>query len=137
MSRRWPSLPIELPWQHIHRTERTPDESSRDEVPEVSPRQQAIQPAPRSRNCETSPTAGEGMPMSGRVATTIPPPEKRAVMTRIDDEKGCRNEQVLVRQGNLWFFPDMSMYVYYRPTHWRPCEVNERFSGFDGIEAKQ
>lgn len=30
------------------------------------------------------------------------------------------NEQHLTRQGHLWFFPDMSMYVYYTPTHWKP-----------------
>lgn len=29
-----------------------------------------------------------------------------------------RNEAKLVRKGNIWFFPDMSMYVYYTPTHW-------------------
>lgn len=27
--------------------------------------------------------------------------------------------QHLVRRGNLWFFPDMSMYVYYVPKFWR------------------
>jgi len=42
------------------------------------------------------------------------------VETKIDDEKGCRNEQTLKRQGPLWFFPDGAMYVYYTPTHWRP-----------------
>ena len=47
------------------------------------------------------------------------PPEKVPVMTKIDDEKGARNEETLIRVGNLWFMPDMSMYVYYEPTHWR------------------
>jgi hypothetical protein len=30
---------------------------------------------------------------------------------------------LLKRQGQLWFFPDGSMYVYYTPTQWRetPC----------------
>jgi hypothetical protein len=41
------------------------------------------------------------------------------VMTKIDDEKGPRNERSLKRQDRLWFFPDGSMYVYYTPTHWR------------------
>lgn len=27
--------------------------------------------------------------------------------------------QKLVRVGNLWFMPDMSMYVYYQPLKWR------------------
>lgn len=47
-------------------------------------------------------------------------PDKVTVLTKIDDEQGPRNEQKLKRQGNLWFFPDGSMYVYYTPTHWKP-----------------
>ncbi len=47
-------------------------------------------------------------------------PDKTVVMTKIDDAKGERNAQPLSRQGNLWFYPDGSMYVYYQPTHWRP-----------------
>jgi hypothetical protein len=46
-------------------------------------------------------------------------PEGVVVETKIDDEKGIRNETTLKRQGRLWFFPDDSMYVYYQPTHWR------------------
>jgi hypothetical protein len=49
----------------------------------------------------------------------FPAPEGVVVMTKIEDEKGKRNEQTLKRQGNLWFHPDGSMYVYYTPTHWR------------------
>lgn len=45
------------------------------------------------------------------------------VETKIDDAGGVRNVQTLKRQGTLWFYPDGSMYVYYRPTHWR--EVSE------------
>ena len=41
------------------------------------------------------------------------------VMTKIDDQRGSRNETKLKRHGRLWFFPDMSMYVYYDPTHWK------------------
>jgi len=47
------------------------------------------------------------------------PPRNVVVMTKIDDEKGCRNETQLQQHGTLWFLPDMSMYVYYEPTHWR------------------
>lgn len=48
------------------------------------------------------------------------PKEGKVIETKIDDEKyGERNIQKLVRQGNLWFLPDMSVYVYYTPTHWR------------------
>lgn len=51
--------------------------------------------------------------------TETEPPENKPVLTRIDDAKGIRNEQVLRRKGRLWFFEDMSMYVYYVPTHWK------------------
>jgi hypothetical protein len=46
------------------------------------------------------------------------PREGVEVMTKIDDAQGVRNVQTLKRQGKLWFFPDMSMYIYYVPTHW-------------------
>lgn len=47
-------------------------------------------------------------------------PEGVAVETRIDDGfVGPRNQTVLVRKANLWFFPDFRAYVYYSPTHWR------------------
>lgn len=29
------------------------------------------------------------------------------------------NKQDLVKKGNLWWYTDSSMYVYYTPTHWR------------------
>lgn len=47
-------------------------------------------------------------------------PEDAEVMTKIDDEDGVRNEQTLRKRGNLWWYPDGSMYVYYTPTHWKP-----------------
>jgi hypothetical protein len=54
------------------------------------------------------------------------PPDGEAVETKIDDKDGVRNEQRLKRQGRLWYFEDMSMYVYYRPTHWRtPLNADE------------
>lgn len=46
-------------------------------------------------------------------------PEGVVVDTKIDDAHGERNLAKLKRQGNLWFMPDGSMYVYYQPTHWR------------------
>lgn len=51
-------------------------------------------------------------------------PEGVAVMTKIDDAQGFRNEQIMVRQGNLWFVGET--YVYYRPTHWRPLTAREQ-----------
>lgn len=46
-------------------------------------------------------------------------PNKAVVMTKIDDENGIRNKAPLMRDGNLWWYPDRSMYVYYTPTHWK------------------
>ena len=46
------------------------------------------------------------------------PPNGVIVLTKIDDENGCRNVQPLYRRNMLWFLPDGSMYVYYTPTHW-------------------
>ena len=50
---------------------------------------------------------------------TTPAPEGVKLLTKIHDNKGSRNEQELIRKGNLWWFTDMSMYVYYTPTHWK------------------
>lgn len=45
------------------------------------------------------------------------------VLTKIDDENGPRNEAELQRRGNLWFSGDM--YMYYRPTHWKPLQLKK------------
>lgn len=47
------------------------------------------------------------------------PEEGVVVRTKIHD-KYPRNEQDLIRRGNLWFLPGRSVYVYYTPTHWKP-----------------
>lgn len=54
-------------------------------------------------------------------------PEDVEIMTKIDDERGERNVQSLVKRTRipgetrpLFWFPDLSMYVYYTPTHWKP-----------------
>ena len=47
------------------------------------------------------------------------PPHNIVVETKIDDGRGVRNISTLRMNKNLWWFPDMSMYVYYSPTHWR------------------
>lgn len=52
-------------------------------------------------------------------------PENQVVMTKIDDVEGVRNEATLKRSGNLWWTPDGEMYVYYRPTHYRPMTADE------------
>lgn len=54
------------------------------------------------------------------------PPGGLPVETKIEDGRGSRNVQRLKRQGNLWFLPDGSMYVYYTPTHWRPAGIWQR-----------
>lgn len=49
------------------------------------------------------------------------PPFDLVVTTKIDDERGARNEAKLKRitnGGHLWFTADGGMYVYYEPTHW-------------------
>ncbi len=46
------------------------------------------------------------------------PDEGRGVMTKLDDDKGERNVQLMFRRGRLWFIGEM--YVYYTPTHWKP-----------------
>ena len=52
-------------------------------------------------------------------------PEGRVVLTKIDDAEGVRNKQALMRRGQLWWFPDSSMYVYYTPTHWTSSPSQE------------
>lgn len=49
-------------------------------------------------------------------------PDRIVVETKIDDEDGLRNEQRLMRRGNLWWLPSGEMYVYYTPTHWRSID---------------
>ena len=52
---------------------------------------------------------------------------------RVDDVKPPNGEEVrvmshsgqvtnLVRDGNLWWFPDRSMYVYWTPAYWQHIE---------------
>ena len=50
------------------------------------------------------------------------PQEGIVVATKIADARGARNFSRLIRKGNLWFTPDMSMYVYYSPTHWQSIQ---------------
>lgn len=47
------------------------------------------------------------------------PPAGVEVETKLDDEHGARNEQTLIYKSGLWWIADMSMYLYYVPTHWR------------------
>lgn len=58
------------------------------------------------------------------VCASVLPANGQVVETKIDDAKGCRNVALLKRRGNLWFFPDESMYVYYTPTHWRETALS-------------
>ena len=46
-------------------------------------------------------------------------PEGVEEETMIADKDGVRNQTNLTRKGNLWFFPNMKMYVYYQPTNWK------------------
>lgn len=44
------------------------------------------------------------------------PPEGVKVLASMGPSKQA---QELIRKGYLWWLPDMSMYVYYTPTHWK------------------
>ena len=57
--------------------------------------------------------------------TETRPAQGVAVLTKIDGAGGPRNKQALVRKENLWFFPDMSTYVCYTPTHFKE-QPNDR-----------
>lgn len=46
-------------------------------------------------------------------------PEGKIIETCIIEGGSIRMQQRLIRKGRLFFFTDMSMYVYYTPTHWR------------------
>lgn len=64
------------------------------------------------------------------------PKDGIVVMSKIADEKGERNEQLLKRQGNLWFVPSGDMYVYYRPTHWRSATTDELLKVKNSVNVK-
>lgn len=68
--------------------------------------------------------------------STADAPQGEVVMTKIDDENGCRNEQALRLRGNLWYSPDDEMYVYYRPTHYRALTADERQAEIAKVQKK-
>ncbi|MNM06952.1 hypothetical protein D3C81_169800 [compost metagenome] len=57
------------------------------------------------------------------------------VETKIVDAAGERNVQSLTAVQRtpesrvMWWFPDMSMYVYYTPTHWRHMQPASHGAG--------
>lgn len=59
-----------------------------------------------------------------RTQTTLPTGGV-VVDTKIDDERGLRNQQPLRLEGGLWYVPDGTLYVYYCPTHWRLVRTEE------------
>lgn len=61
-------------------------------------------------------------------------PQDMLVMTKIDDQNGIRNEQMLKRSGNLFFAGDT--YVYYAPTHWRELTQIEKLRVKNNLERK-
>lgn len=67
---------------------------------------------------EMNATAPSGMETEWLPAEKAP--EGKLVWTKIDDKRGLRNIQPMIRKGNLWFVPDESMYVYFWPTHFLP-----------------
>lgn len=76
-----------------------------------------------------APEAGDGQ--AGQPWTLCAerlPPDGVSVLTKIDDGKGVRNVQTLVRRGRLWFTGESgdAMYVYYTPTHWKPFASEQK-----------
>ena len=58
--------------------------------------------------------------MNKWISTKDELPEQGVVVeTKIDDDAGIRNENLLIYFGGHWFFTDLSLYAYYFPTHWR------------------
>ena len=49
----------------------------------------------------------------------IQPKDGILVDTKVDDGHGIRNEQPLIKKGNLWWDKEETMQVYYTPTHWK------------------
>jgi hypothetical protein len=75
------------------------------------------------RRCDACGGTGDEWMSWQPIATA---PERVVVRTKIDDEHGPRNDQKLKRIGGLWYVPDGSMYVYYRPTHWMASEGKDQ-----------
>lgn len=46
-------------------------------------------------------------------------PEDVVVETKIDNGQGPRDITPLRKKVSRFFSPDLRMYVYYTPTHWR------------------
>lgn len=47
-------------------------------------------------------------------------PKDTLLMTAIKNLDGTfRTESKLILKNNLWWLPDLSMYVYYAPTHYK------------------
>ncbi len=63
-----------------------------------------------------------------------PAPENVELETKIDDADGCRNEQKLIFSDGRWWAPDRSIYVYYRPTHWRLAAAIRNMGGGDALD---
>lgn len=64
-------------------------------------------------------------------------PDKKIVMTKIDDKNGVRNEGALYKNKNLWYIPDGSLYVYYTPTHYRELTEQEKISERNKLEKQK
>lgn len=97
---------------------RTGYEAARLEIASLQAQLEAVG-AGHARSTRTTESGGV-MTTDWKPITDDQPAQKEVVETCIKDATGVRNHQPLLRQGRLWFFPDMSMYVYYTPTHWRP-----------------
>lgn len=64
----------------------------------------------------TSPDTNAATPAAPWINTATRLPDEGAVV-EVKDSGG--HVQKLVRKGRLWFYQDLSMYVYFTPTAWR------------------
>ena len=54
-----------------------------------------------------------------RTADVLPPDGEEVIVMN------GHVETTLKRNGNMWFLPDWSMYVYYTPKVWRPLVTTD------------
>lgn len=52
------------------------------------------------------------------------PEESVVVETLAPEDPSYLYKTTLKRVGNLWLFPNGSVYVMYTPTHWRPLSTS-------------
>jgi len=52
-------------------------------------------------------------------------PDEMLILTKIHDDNGVNNVQIMRKSKRLWFIGDSNIYCYYTPTHWKLVKINE------------